>query len=325
MIAGLVAIILFAVLALAYAYFNSRKKRNDHSTVHVADNAVLEDSQGNHQGEINAELNITNMAKRMETIPAAAASDAAAFTSAAGSAATVSSGNASRTVFRNQGANVFTGYQPEPLIGIGYSNIVTNGAATQNNQGRQFTSAAVTFAGYQAAHSKGHGLNGIPMILTAPQEQYNAVHGPTAFRSCQAQVNLWQRMEIINLNLIQRGSQLDQGVFTELYKGRLNGSDCIIKLYRNTASTKELQEAMREIRLTASLDHPCTLRLLGWTSRPPQMLTEPWLGNLSDFFLGKIQQVSFSERRALRLLRVRLSVSLFSTLGGIVQPTFLDS
>ena len=191
---------------------------------------------------------------------------------------------------------------------------MTNGGggwtnATQQRQGQEIGSVAAQFTGKQAAHSTEHGLNGIPLISTAPQNQNNAVRGPIAFRSCQAQVNLWERMRIINPNLIQRGPQLAQGLFTELYMGRLSGvGECVIKLYRNTASTTELQGAMREIRLTASLDHPCTLRLLGWTQHPPQTLTEPWLGDLSAFFQGKIQHVSFSERRALQLLGVRIFV-----------------
>ena len=212
-------------------------------------------------------------------------------------------------------AKATTGYKPAPPFDTGYNNTVTNGGggggggwingAQQRQEQQSRSGAAPLTTQYQEAH------NGMQINSAAPQNQYNAARGPIVFKSCQAQVNLWKRMEIKNPNIIQRGPQLAQGVFTELYKGQLRGLDCMIKLYRNTASAKELQGARREIRLTASLDHPCTLRLLGWTRHPLQTLTEPWLGNLSDFFLGKIEHVSFSERRALRLLGVRVSLFFF--------------
>ena len=123
------------------------------------------------------------------------------------------------------------------------------------------------------------------------------------FQSCQGQVNLWQYMTV-DANSIQRGALLGRGAYAEVYKGRALGTDCAIKLYRSTASAKQLEEAMGEIRLGASLDHPCTLRILGWVRNPLQTITELCCGDLKAFYSNKIEELQYSEMVALRLLRV---------------------
>ena len=91
-----------------------------------------------------------------------------------------------------------------------------------------------------------------------------------------------------------------------MYKGQALGTECAIKVYRSTASEKQLKEAMHEIRLGASLDHPCTLRILGWVQKPLQMITELCCGDLKAFYLDEIEALQYSEFEALRLLRVGL-------------------
>ena len=58
--------------------------------------------------------------------------------------------------------------------------------------------------------------------------------------------------------------------------------------------------------LSASLDHPCTLRLLAWVRHPLQTITELCRGDLKDFYLGKMRTFLYTEAIALRLLTVRL-------------------
>ena len=61
---------------------------------------------------------------------------------------------------------------------------------------------------------------------------------------------------------------------------------------------------MGEIRLGASLDHPCTLRILGWVRNPLQTITELCCGDLKAFYSNKIEDLQYNEMKALRLLRV---------------------
>ena len=134
-------------------------------------------------------------------------------------------------------------------------------------------------------------------------QSLSAATGGALFRSCQARVNLWNFM-MIDTSIVERGKRLGQGAYAEVYEGRVRGLKCAIKLYRSTASEKQLKEAMREIRLTASLEHPCTLRLIGWVRQPLQTITELCLGDLKDFYKDKIEGLHYSEVRALMLLRV---------------------
>lgn len=138
------------------------------------------------------------------------------------------------------------------------------------------------------------------------------------FRSSQARVNLWNFMVIDNLS-VERGKRLGQGAYAEVYEGKVHDLKCAIKLYRSTASQKQLEEAMREIRLTASLEHPCTLRLIGWVKHPLQTITELCLGDLKDFYNNKIEGLLYSEVRALMLLRVSFP-SCFVQLAWQTRP-----
>ncbi len=134
--------------------------------------------------------------------------------------------------------------------------------------------------------------------------QANAVQrGPRVFKSCQARVNLWDFLLIDN-SYVERRELLGRGAYAEVYEGQVRGLTCAIKLYRSTASQKQLDEAKREIMLMASLEHPCTLRLIGWVKRPLQTITELCLGDLKDFYKDKIEGLLYSEFRALVLLRV---------------------
>ena len=126
------------------------------------------------------------------------------------------------------------------------------------------------------------------------------------FRSCQARVNLWDFMVFDN-SCVERIELLGQGAYAEVYDGKVRGLKCAIKLYRRTASEKQLKEAMGEIRLMASLEHPCTLRLIGWVRQPLQTITELCLGDLKDFYKDEIEGLQYSEFRALMLLRVGCS------------------
>ena len=128
--------------------------------------------------------------------------------------------------------------------------------------------------------------------------------GSSLFRSCQARINIWNLILIDNSYVVKE-KRLGQGAYAEVYEGRVRDRKCAIKLYRRTASQEHLKEAMREIRLAASLDHPCTLRLIGWVRQPLQTITELCLGDLKDFYNDKIEGLHYSEVRALMLLRVR--------------------
>ena len=84
---------------------------------------------------------------------------------------------------------------------------------------------------------------------------------------------MWKYLEVRSQD-VKRGKLLGKGSYAEVYQGRALGGDCAIKLYRSTASAKQLDDAKREIALGASLDHPCTLRILGWVRAPLQTITE---------------------------------------------------
>ena len=76
---------------------------------------------------------------------------------------------------------------------------------------------------------------------------------------------------------------------------------------------------MMEIKLASSLDHPCTLRLLGWIRNPPQMITELCCGDLKTFYKNKIETLQYSESHALRLLKETASGLLYLHAVGIVH------
>ena len=110
---------------------------------------------------------------------------------------------------------------------------------------------------------------------------------------------------------VQRGERcLGTGAYAEVYEGRALalGTVCAIKLYRSTASAEQRREAMREIELGASLDHPCTIRILGWVQNPLQIIMELCCGDLKSFYSNKIEMLQHSEMEALRLLKVGQTV-----------------
>ena len=123
------------------------------------------------------------------------------------------------------------------------------------------------------------------------------------FSSCQAKVSVWNNLEIW-ANSVQRFERIGRGSYADVYKGSAFGVDCAVKVYFSTASPEIMEEAAREIQIGASLDHPCTLRILGWIRKPLQTITELCRGDLKDFYLDKIDGMKYTELEALRLLRV---------------------
>ena len=124
------------------------------------------------------------------------------------------------------------------------------------------------------------------------------------FMSCQAKIGLWRYIEIAGGRGVERRNLLGRGSYAEIYAGVANGIECAIKKYRSTASQEQLAEAMREIQLGASLDHPCTLRILGWVRTPLQAISELCSGDLTAFYEDKIKDFAWTESQALRLLKV---------------------
>ena len=138
---------------------------------------------------------------------------------------------------------------------------------------------------------------------TGPFAAATTSFGSTLFKTTQAKIGLWKQMEISAAD-VQRSMRLGQGAYAEVYRGRARGMECAIKMYRVTASAKQKGEAMREIRLGASLDHPNTLRLLGWVRKPLQTITELCCGDLKAFYENKIEVLQYDELQAVRLLKV---------------------
>ena len=155
-------------------------------------------------------------------------------------------------------------------------------------------------------------------VMLDIQSQHTSSSQSDVFKSCQDQVNFWHYMTI-EIKDLRRGALLGRGAYAEVYKGQALGTECAIKVYRSTASEKQLKEAMHEIRLGASLDHPCTLRILGWVQNPLQMITELCCGDLKAFYSDKIEGFQYSEFDALRLLRVSLSL-IFNFLRASALP-----
>ena len=161
---------------------------------------------------------------------------------------------------------------------------------------------AATAGAVQAPHISTFG--GLGSSIQSANGGRTSVFG-SCFQSCQARVGLWKQLEIKG-GVIELFESLGQGAYAEVYRGRALGVDCAIKKFRRTASEKHKQEALREIELTASLDHPCTLRILAWTREPLQTMTELCRGDLVAFYKDKIEELPYSESEALRLLQVGL-------------------
>ena len=141
------------------------------------------------------------------------------------------------------------------------------------------------------------------------------------FNSCQAKMRVWTRMEIIG-ERIERMEVLGQGSYAEVCKGRALGIDCAVKVYRTTSSEKQREDAMREIRVMASLDHPCTLRLVGWTHSPLQMITELCSGDLEKFYTDKIEALPYTESQALHVFRVGCFVGMVEQHSRETNPPY---
>ena len=135
--------------------------------------------------------------------------------------------------------------------------------------------------------------------------QASAVQGalPVLFQSCQARMSLHDQLEM-DPRSVKRLELLGRGSYAEVFKGHALGTECAIKLFKKTTSARHIKEAWREIRIAASLDHPGTVRLLGWTREPLQTIMELCCGDLTDFYQNKIESLPYSEREVLRLLRV---------------------
>ncbi len=128
------------------------------------------------------------------------------------------------------------------------------------------------------------------------------------YHTCQAQISLWHQIEIKGAR-IEKFDRLGQGAYAEVHRGRVNNIECAIKIYRNTATQEQRQAAMREIEIAASLNHPCTLRIMGWTRSPLQTMTELCLGDLKAFYNDKIDELLYCELEALRLLKVGFCIA----------------
>ena len=133
--------------------------------------------------------------------------------------------------------------------------------------------------------------------------------GATIYKSCQAMTSLYKSIEM-QAGRIEKLALLGRGSYAEVYKGRALGVDCAIKAYRSTASAMQRQEAMREIQVSASLDHPCTLRILGWVRKPLQTIMELCCGDLTALYRNKIEGLPFNESRLFQVLHVSTSTSL---------------
>ena len=161
------------------------------------------------------------------------------------------------------------------------------------------------------------GPSPVPRVMTSHSGASGQIPGKCSsanpsrnnfFKTCQQQVNLWKYI-VVEEKDVQRGALLGRGAYAEVYKGQALGTDCAIKVYRATASPEQLEEAMGEIRIAASFDHPCTLRVLGWVQKPLQTIMELCYGDIKAFYSDKIEELQYSEMEALRILRVGLGVA----------------
>ena len=70
---------------------------------------------------------------------------------------------------------------------------------------------------------------------------------------------------------VQRGKEIGNGAGGKVYQGRLRGNvPCAIKQFK-VWNESTFDKAMREIKFLSCLDHPCTVRLLGWIREPLQV------------------------------------------------------
>ena len=346
-VAGAVFLVL---LALAYVFFNSHGKGDGgRSTVHVFSNEVemvSQEERGKDNKEENQEKdegqeseNDKDDARKQDLVRAsrpaaqspranpevAAPSSTAIENSGAMNSGQAVAGSVSRTLVSKLESN-----QGASLNGVGIGSQGFRGASRMYPRGNiQGNTMGPTFGNHHQLYAPGSLGNQqptpsvvAPSLSKAPTSKQDSKNNLVStsprsvlFQSCQQQVNLWQYMSVAAGDVV-RGELLGRGAYAEVYKGRVVNAalntDCAIKVYRSTASPKQLEEARREISLGASLDHPCTLRILGWVRQPLQTITELCCGDLNAFYLNKIEQLQYSEMETLRLLRVRHSVAIFA-------------
>ena len=108
-------------------------------------------------------------------------------------------------------------------------------------------------------------------------------------------------VELTDSTLIRTSHNHTQS-FAQVYKGRVCGIECAVKVYSTTERAQS--EGYGEIQLMACIDHPCTLRLLHWTREPLQAMTELGLGDGIKFYKDGIDGLPYNETKALSLLRV---------------------
>ena len=193
-------------------------------------------------------------------------------------------------------------------------------SSPQSTRHRGLSSANGMESNFASANGMGH-------YLPLQQSQ-----GSFTFRSCQAQISFYKVghgstrqlydfdlvSELDNLprphpvplqfievqsDTVKRGEHLGNGAYASVYKGRALGIDCAIKVFRNAESAEKREEIMREIKIGSSLDHPCTLRILGWVSQPLQTITELCSGDLRAYYRDNIKGMGYNEMKALSLLR----------------------
>ena len=119
---------------------------------------------------------------------------------------------------------------------------------------------------------QGAAQSSITVINENPEDQ-------RIFKTCQARVGAWQRLEI-DASKVTESVLLGEGAYAKVFKGVLFGTtECAIKKYRSTASTRQLELARREIRLTGgsgrfpvSLPLSSSLFLPLFLSIPPLLL-----------------------------------------------------
>ena len=334
--------IFLAVLALLCSYFKSRAEGNGgQSTVHVAANEVEIISQAKRSSDTKAEGreeeegqqidNDKDNEERHDQLEGTGRKSnqiisgsvtAAAIVGSAGDRSVMPTGAGGNNIWPSSSAsampvqllgagqnqNIMPFANPVGLQGAGVSPYTSVQGTTLLPHGAPSWQKNTTFV--QSTSTSAEQKPGAKAFLSdtsgpnlQPKPASSSSSDNNLFKSCQQQVNLWQYI-VVNANSVQRGALLGRGAYAEVYNGHALGTECAIKLYRSTASMEQRKEAMREIRLGASLDHPCTLRVLGWVQNPLQTITELCCGDLKAFYLDKIEKMQYSEIDALRLLRV---------------------
>ena len=142
-----------------------------------------------------------------------------------------------------------------------------------------------------------------PLVCLRSTQTHNRCHCITR----QSKMSVWLRMEIAP-EAVETTKLLGRGSYAKVFRGRALGMDCAVKMYYRNTTQAQPNLPVKEIQLMASLDHPCTVRLLYWVRNPLQMITELCRGDLTAFYQSKIEGCEYTEVEALRLLKVGLAV-----------------